>query len=136
MNKQEFFNSVTRDTIADETFCKRVYGYSLYDRPFLSQITSKLIECKNIKAMKAYNEWLKIYLEEERQQAKEVAEWYRKFLNEKSEKEEREWKKNQTQIGKSYSDSLMKRIENLQKKKNILEQMLCMKTEDGNQKKM
>ncbi|MEY8331393.1 hypothetical protein AALB81_19085 [Lachnospiraceae bacterium 48-33] len=101
MNKQEFFNSVTRDTIADETFCKRVYGYSLYDKPFLSQITSKLIECKNIKAMKAYNEWLKIYLEEERQQVQEVAIWYQKFLKDRREKEEREWKKKETKTQKT-----------------------------------
>lgn len=100
MNKQEFFNSVTRDTIADETFCKRVYGYSLYDKPFLSQITSKLIECKNIKVMRAYNEWLKIYLEEERQQAQKISAWYWEILKDKRKKEKREWKKKETETQK------------------------------------
>lgn len=93
MNKEEFYNSITPDTIADETFCKRVYGYSLYDKAFLARITEKLQKQGNIKAMRAYNEWLKVYLEKERQERKDIAEWYAKFRKNQREREDRELKK-------------------------------------------
>lgn len=93
MSKEEFYESITPNTVADETFCKRVYGYSLYDKPFLTRVSEKLKKQGNIKAMRAYNEWLKVYLEKERQQAKEIAQWYANFRKNQREQEERALKK-------------------------------------------
>lgn len=93
MNKEEFYKNITPDTAADEAFCKYLYYEFLYDKPYFNRVCEKLQKQGNIKAMRAYNEWLKAYLEKERQQAKETAQWYANFRKNQREQEERALKK-------------------------------------------
>ena len=41
MCKEEFFQSINEDTFFGYQFCKMLYGYSLYDPPFLEAVLDK-----------------------------------------------------------------------------------------------
>ena len=41
MCKEEFFQSINKDTFFGYQFCRMLYGYSLYDPPFLDAVLDK-----------------------------------------------------------------------------------------------
>ena len=126
MSKEEFYESITPDTVADETFCKYLYYEFLYDKPYFNRVCEKLQKQGNIKAMRAYNEWLKVYLEKERQQAKEIAEWYAKFRKNQREQEEIALKKRYKEEREKEEAEWQRvqKAELLTKKKQLLMQQL------------
>lgn len=85
-NKNELLLSINHNLIADESFYKRVYGYSVTDSAFPAMIASKLIESGRKEVVQGYNEWLQQYLKEDRESKKEAAEWLQKEIDREYER--------------------------------------------------
>jgi hypothetical protein len=57
LDKRSFYESIGPDTIFNDEFYKKVYGYSIYDKEFLNQISTKLISIGKGCRIHEYNEW-------------------------------------------------------------------------------
>lgn len=100
VNKQSFYESINQDTIIDETFFRKVLGYSMYDKPFLRIIAEKLASIGRSDAVQAYNAWYATWKATDYQRMKKIAEWYHKECDREfaqrhkvQKKAVREWKK-------------------------------------------
>lgn len=60
-DKKSFFESISEDCIFDDEFYKKVYGYSLYDKDFLNQVTARFKSINRSYAIKEYNDWVAKY---------------------------------------------------------------------------
>lgn len=93
VNKQSFYESINKDTVLDEVFFKKVLGYSMYDKPFLEAVATKLTGIGRKDVVQAYNQWYTAWKANDDQEMKKVAEWYHKEVDrefEKWQKKERE----------------------------------------------
>jgi hypothetical protein len=114
-NKQSFFESINKDTVFDESFFKKVYGYSVCDDLFLGVVASKLISIGRSEIVQAYNNWYAAWKTEDDRQMKKVAEWYHK----ECDKEFERWQKEQQE--KAVSEWQQKTIALLTLKKKLLQ---------------
>ena len=73
MNKEEFFQSIGSDTEADEDFLKRLYGYSLYDPPFLDAVLNKFRSYGRDAVRYIYSYYLYCELRAEREMLQPIA---------------------------------------------------------------
>jgi len=104
VNKQSFFESINLDTVFDDNFFKKVYGYSACDNLFLGEVATKLIDLGMPNIVDAYNKWYAAWKAEDDLQMKKVAEWYHKecdkqyerLMRVQNEKAVKEWKKVKT----------------------------------------
>jgi hypothetical protein len=97
-SKQLFYESISKDTVYDEEFYKRVYGYSVCDDLFITAVSTKLCSIGRKDAIQGYNEWFARWQEEYNQMMKGVAEKYREecerqYLRMQKEKQEKVIKK-------------------------------------------
>ena len=97
-NKNELLLSIHHDLIADESFYKRVYGYSVTDSAFPAMVANKLIESGRKEVVQGYNEWLQQYLKEDRESKKEAAEWLQQEIDRDYDRrvKEREWEQKES----------------------------------------
>jgi hypothetical protein len=113
-DKSTFLASITKETVLDEAFFKKAYGYSVCDDLFLGMVAVKLASIGRKEAVQAYNEWYAAWKMEDDRQMKKVAEWFHKELDIQF----REWVKNHRE--KVVQEWKLKEIELLQKKKTLL----------------
>lgn len=100
MNKESFIQSINAETDFNEAFFKKVYGYSMYDLPFLERVASELIRIDRKDIIALYNQWYQEYKTQDDNMMKEISKWYQKecdknFVKLQKEKEQkvvRAWK--------------------------------------------
>lgn len=68
MNKTEFYQNINADTQITEDFCKKLYGYSMYDLNFRRNVIHKLKSLGHKDASAIFNE----YLKQEQQTMREI----------------------------------------------------------------
>lgn len=83
MNKDIFYQSIAVDMIADIDTYKRIYGYELSYPGYLVKVQDRLVEIGRIDVIKGYNEWLRLYQDNENEQLKPIA----RLLKEQIDKE-------------------------------------------------
>ena len=89
-NKIDFLLSITKDLKADENFYKKIYGYSVTDSAFPAKVANKLIEVGRKDVIQGYKQWIKRYLEENKEKMKEVAKWMQKEIDKEYERYRKE----------------------------------------------
>ena len=82
MNKQLFFDSISNNNVFDETFFKKVYGYSICDSAFIHKVSDRLKQLGRTDAILSYNKWYQEYLSKENDSMRSVSEWYIKRCEE------------------------------------------------------
>jgi len=85
-DKQTFFESINKDTLFDDEFFKKVYGYSVCNDLFLGVVASKLISIGKSKEVSAYNGWYTAWKTNYDLKTKKVAEWYHKECDKQYER--------------------------------------------------
>lgn len=93
VNKQSFYESINKDTVFDETFFKKILGYSMYDKPFLEEVAAKLTEIDRKDVAEQYNTWYAAWKANGDAEMKKVAESYHKECDRKFEKWQKEQEK-------------------------------------------
>ncbi|GAA4653961.1 hypothetical protein GCM10023142_10990 [Anaerocolumna aminovalerica] len=83
IDKQSFLLSINQDTVFDNEFYKKVYGYSVLDKEFIKIVASILYKLDKQDVAKKYNSWLRNYNEEQSQIMKSVSNWYSKECEKK-----------------------------------------------------
>ena len=89
ISKEEFFNSIAANTVADEDFFKKIYCYSYSDKSFIGQVARKLVSLGRKEVIEKYNQWIARYQEQENAILKEVSSWYVKQVDDWYEREVR-----------------------------------------------
>ena len=99
-SQHELFESITKDTVFDESIYKRIYGYSVTEPEFLSKVAGKLMDLGRKDAIQGYNEWYKQWKAEHDAMMKRVAEWYSEWSDSERRQKQRQqgkavrsWKK-------------------------------------------
>lgn len=93
-SREELLNSMSTDTIFDESFFQKIYGYSITDSNFLVEVVHKLFEIDRTEVAKDYNIWLTDWKAKDDIMRKEVSKWYHKELECRYEN----WKKKTDEI--------------------------------------
>jgi len=85
-DKQSFYEDIKENSIINEDFFKKVYGYSVCDDPFLTTVANKLISISRKDVVQAYNEWFSSWQKESKLAMKSVSEWYSKECDKQFER--------------------------------------------------
>jgi len=118
----KFLVSINGLSSFNEEFNKKVCGYSMYDREYLQQVVSKLLQINRKDIILAYNEWYLFWNLEQNKELKRVAEWYVKECEKKyRDLNSTEMKPERKVIKECTKEELL-----LQKKKLLLEKKLLM----------
>ena len=100
-SKEEFYEGINEDTFAGAEFCRKLYGYCLYDDTFLERVMEKFKTLGRDKFIYVYSTFVQIYTHFQIEEEKEAGRW----LVGKTEKEyerkvkEAEWEKKQQERG-------------------------------------
>lgn len=78
MNKETFIQSISIETKFNEAFFKKVYGYSMYDQPFLTRVANELIHIDRKDIIALYNQWYQEYKTQDDNMMKDISKWYQK----------------------------------------------------------
>jgi hypothetical protein len=84
VDKQSFYKCIDKDTVFNNEFYKKVYGYSICDKNFLGLVAKRLTEIDKKDKIKEYNEWytswyqVYMYGDENHSGMVEVSKWYKK----------------------------------------------------------
>jgi hypothetical protein len=124
-DKQLFLNNININTTFDDSFFKKIYGYSVCDNQFLGVIAAKLLDMGRKDIVQAYNIWFAGWKKENDKVLKTVAGWYHKEL----EKQYGIWDKAEKEEG--MKECRQKQIELLQKKKLLLLTKKLMKSTEN-----
>ncbi|RZT02116.1 hypothetical protein [Cuneatibacter caecimuris] len=83
--KESFRDSINRETVVDEAFCMKLYGFSLYDPQYFEEVKF-ICEALYDLLFEKYEGWCQKYDDKTRQTMLEVGAWYRKRLEEEQER--------------------------------------------------
>jgi len=76
VDKQSFFDGISESIDFDESFYKKIYGYSFYDKDFLYKIAKRLVALNRKDIIEEYNSWLMQWQEKYQTKMKAVSKWY------------------------------------------------------------
>lgn len=96
MNKQVFFDSIKNESIFNDEFFKKVYGYAVSEKEFISKVAVELKRIGRGEVIAAYNEWYQEYLRQDKEEMKKVASWYVDKC--------KEWYKSEVKKVRKYND--------------------------------
>lgn len=116
-SRKELLDSIKPDMKSTKSFFIKIYGYELTWPGFAEDALNRLEEAGSSKAREHYAHVIAEYEQQHETEMKEVASWYRKWLDQEFEKDKRkvvkEWKED---LAKMSSSDLLTYLENLAKK--------------------
>lgn len=113
MCKEEFFQSINKDTFFGYQFCRMLYGYSLYDPPFLDAVLDKFRSYGRGAVEYIYSCYLYCELRAEHEMLQPIGREIAQKVDRDYEKKVKEWQKQSLQ---SMSDSeLRSYVEHIKK---------------------
>lgn len=76
MTKENFIQNINSRTEFNTSFFKKVYGYSVCDSIFLTEVAKKLVCIERKDVIDSYNEWYREYKIIDDNLMQEVSKWY------------------------------------------------------------
>lgn len=107
MNKQEFFQGITKDSPCGYEFCRMMYGYGMYDNEFLMEVMERFKEYGRDKVPYVYATYL--YIEErlEKKNMISAATWLKQEIDRRYERSCKEQKVEKRQQKEQSNQALM-----------------------------
>ncbi|WP_455717646.1 hypothetical protein [Anaerosporobacter sp.] len=78
MDKEIFIQSINNETVFNNAFFKKVFGYSMYDPSFLTRVASALTHIGGKDIIALYNQWYQEYKVQDDKMMKDTSQWYQK----------------------------------------------------------
>lgn len=94
-NKEQFYQDITADTFCGYQWCKKLYGYSMYDKPFLERVFARLDELGRSRVKVIYAIYFKWQMALELEQDKSAAHWLVERTDKEYERNVKECQKQQ-----------------------------------------
>ena len=109
MCKEEFFQSINEDTFFGYQFCKMLYGYSLYDPPFLDAVLDKFRGYGRGAVEHIYSCYLYCQLRAENEMLKPIGREIAEKIDRDYERKVKEWQKKQ-KVSRSENYAIISRM--------------------------
>ena len=92
-SKEQFYQDLNENTFCGYTWCRKLYGFQMYDNAFLERIFARLDELGRGRVKSIYGLYLKWEMRHEIEQMKDAGTWLVKRNQEEREREEREYER-------------------------------------------
>lgn len=102
-SKEQFYQDLNADTFCGFQWCKKLYGYSMYDKSFLERVFARLDELGRDRVKVIYGLFLKWQMADELKADKEAGAYEREMIDKNYE---RQVKENSNRSKTRFSDGL------------------------------